>query len=109
MPRRMLCTFVVMVACNSGDSAGGSASVTGTIGGNTISVKDVVAIVGAQTGDGGSQTGYAVILISDTAGTCAAAQQGGVSNAVSRANVLEIAAVSTTAPFVPGTYSVGNV
>jgi hypothetical protein len=109
MWRELNCSlFVLLTACNSGDAAGGSASVSGTVAGNPITAKDVVAIIGTQQGDGGVQSSYAVILISDTAGTCAAAQQGGVSGAVSRASVLEVAAVSGTAAFVPGVYSVGS-
>ena len=88
---------LVAVACTSPTSSGGNATVSGNIVGKPVIVRDVVGLVGTQTQDGG-QSSYAAVLLSDTPGTCAAAQQGGVRAATSRGNVLEIAATTSGSP-----------
>jgi len=99
--------FGILVACNSSGSSG-NASVTGNVNGKPVVVREVVGVVGTQT-ENGVATSYAVVLISDTDGTCSTAQQSGVSAAASRANVLEIAATKQGTPFAVGTYTVGTI
>ena len=94
------------MACSSPTSSG-SATVSGAVPGGSVVVRDVVGLFGTETING-VQSSYAGILISDTAGMCAAAQQNGVDSIIASNDILEIGTKSSVIPFAPGTYSLGS-
>ncbi|HEX8796131.1 MAG TPA: hypothetical protein VF765_34515 [Polyangiaceae bacterium] len=99
---------VVSVGCTSGGSGpSGLASVRGAIGGHTVTVKDVMGFTGSQTLNGGTRA-YAGLLISDTPGTCAAAQDKGVTAVETTANILEVVATTPGDMLTAGKYTVGS-
>lgn len=106
--------LTAVAACSSSSPSGspvgqGSATVNGSVDGQSVPVSDVIGLTGTSVTDAGTTAyAYDAVVISNQPGTCGRAP-GDVWSGGPGYEVLVIDAVVTGASSVaPGTYSVGN-
>jgi hypothetical protein len=116
MKRAIGSTVVLACAlgCGSSGSTGqgaaagqGSATVNGTVNGQTVVAADVIGLVGTEM-ESGVASAYAGVVISNTTGTCIADQTGSVWDGSPGYAVLVLDVIQPGTTIAPGTYSVGS-
>jgi hypothetical protein len=106
--------MLLAAACSSSSSSGnttgqGSATVTGSLNGQSVVVSDVIGLTGTAISDAGTNAyAYAAVVISNEVGTCSRAPHDVWSGGPGYEVLVIDAVVAGASSVVPGTYMVGN-
>jgi hypothetical protein len=98
---------ITLAACTSTEvgPGGGSATITGTVQGETPVLGDEVGVVGTQVQSGGVHLAYVAVSITNKPGTCSLLQQGAnVANTAGLSLVVVAGAAGSTPTIASGQY-----
>lgn len=110
----LVVVLMAVPACGSSSSSGsppaqGSATVNGSVNGQSVPVTDVIGLTGANLSDAGTGPyAYASVVLSNTTGTCGRAPHDVWSGGPGYEVLVIDAVVPGPSSVAPATYSVGN-